>query len=60
MNEDAGDYVLVPMAVSKDVFALLTRAGVREGKSAGALLAERLNMVIKELAEKEPEKEMKK
>jgi hypothetical protein len=50
-NDDQhnSNVVLIPIAVPKGVFALLTRAGAREGKSASQLLAEKFRSIIEDV-----------
>lgn len=48
-EQPQSNVILIPMAVPKGVFALLTRAGAREGKSGAQLLSEKLSDFLIEI-----------
>jgi hypothetical protein len=48
-DQPKSNVILIPMAVPKGVFALLTRAGAREGKSGAQLLSEKLSDFLIEI-----------
>lgn len=48
-EQSQSNVILIPMAVPKGVFALLTRAGALEGKSGAQLLSEKLSDFLVEI-----------
>jgi hypothetical protein len=48
-GQPKSNVILIPMAVPKGIFALLTRAGAREGKSGAQLLTEKFRSIIEDV-----------
>lgn len=49
-EKDQANYVIVPMAVPKKAFMLLTKIAAKRGMSASQVLADRLTKLLDEFA----------